>query len=631
MSAQTPSPLTIGKGHVQPPAKCVYDKRRMGIYEDKGNIGSFDVSNLTLQPSSTSDLPPPQLSRTIVLAHLPKKFRVRTFVNTWARRFGTVHRIEVDAKLGKALVEYASPSEAQAAFASSRLRGEGKEHIRVYWYQGPAMKSSASTSPSGHPHDVEEGEIEEGEVVESPVAFVKPKKKKQKAKKEKESQTVRQRSPSASNATNTALSSAPVVDDVPQTVVPLPGPPLEERLSEVPAAVKGVWEEEMELDSDGDYRNEQSLSPALLATTIESSPDDMDLEEWEADMDVEESSPARELSTSLPLAVLPNDVAAESSGSALKRPRSPSLTPDVGSRSGPTVASVEDRRLYLQLEIEQQKIGAVLASSTSTAESSSGVPTTPEPATPSDWSVNARISVAPSDSEILVEGRHAVALPLRSEDNKPVPDLDKLAESFICESIQAVAAPVVPSKASSAASAIPVLSRMRINRSVPLVSPSTSSLPRRISSPVPHASAISPLFPALSSPVSSMSSAVPASEAVQLLAKKKRLEEYIAMTKNLLAKISAAKSKAEKDSLMRILKEKQRVMDLELQEGTASPSTPGARVINAMSTPTSMAKLFRWPDTPRELIIEISDDEADDMLSNTPSAVGPRNPGTPPA
>ncbi|OJT13715.1 hypothetical protein TRAPUB_9751 [Trametes pubescens] len=52
-------------------------------------------------------------------------------------------------------------------------------------------------------------------------------------------------------------------------------------------------------------------------------------------------------------------------------------------------------------------------------------------------------------------------------------------------------------------------------------------------------------------------------------------------------------------------------MDADLNGGHAPPSTPGASVAPATPTPAPKATLFRWPQTARELIIDISDDEDD--------------------
>lgn len=69
---------------------------------------------------------------------------------------------------GKALVEFQSVALAERAHGSTRLIGEGKEHIRAWWYRGPAK----------NPSDLEEGEIEEGVVEELPPQ-PQPSKKKQ--------------------------------------------------------------------------------------------------------------------------------------------------------------------------------------------------------------------------------------------------------------------------------------------------------------------------------------------------------------------------------------------------------------------------------------------------------------------
>ncbi|THH26394.1 hypothetical protein EUX98_g7795 [Antrodiella citrinella] len=91
----------------------------------------------------------PPLDRTLVLECLPKKLRTVEFVQTWASYFGSNH-VEINAK-GKALVVFGDPQVAREAWSSPRLPiDDGREHIRAYWYRVTG--------------DFEEGEIEEWEV-----------------------------------------------------------------------------------------------------------------------------------------------------------------------------------------------------------------------------------------------------------------------------------------------------------------------------------------------------------------------------------------------------------------------------------------------------------------------------------
>lgn len=129
---------------------------------DKGRQGIF--------PTEALRHPLPHPTRTLVLAPIPKKFRNAEFVRHWAKKFAKAQplRIEVDKMQGKALVEFQNVASAEMAHSSIRLVGEGKEHIRAWWYRGPAK----------NPSDLEEGEIEEG-VVEEPPPPPQPSKKKQ--------------------------------------------------------------------------------------------------------------------------------------------------------------------------------------------------------------------------------------------------------------------------------------------------------------------------------------------------------------------------------------------------------------------------------------------------------------------
>ena len=136
-------------------------KRMIGIPDDKGNFGHFDLTAPRLKPPPPAKVAPPIPAHTIVLAQIPKKFRNTQFVRPWAKRYGNALRIPLDIRAGKALVEWGNLAAAEAAFTSMRLRGDGKEHILAYRYI--SVKGSNSRPK----------EIEEDEVVET-----KPKKKK---------------------------------------------------------------------------------------------------------------------------------------------------------------------------------------------------------------------------------------------------------------------------------------------------------------------------------------------------------------------------------------------------------------------------------------------------------------------
>jgi len=85
-------------------------------------------------------------------------------------------------------------------------------------------------------------------------------------------------------------------------------------------------------------------------------------------------------------------------------------------------------------------------------------------------------------------------------------------------------------------------------------------------------------------------------EKIQLAARQKRLEQHIAESKVLMAKLSAARTKEEKEGIMSILRERTRVMDEDMK---AHSNAQGRRA--------------RWPETAQgSSVLIISDDEDDE-------------------
>ncbi|KAI0821902.1 hypothetical protein BC628DRAFT_786909 [Trametes gibbosa] len=548
-----------------------HDKRRIGKLNDKANAACFDLGSPSLLPSTSSTLPPPVAGRTVILAHLPKKFRQANFVTKWAQRFGAVTRLELDSKPGKALVEYRQAAHAEAAFTSFKLHGEGREHIRVYWYKGAGSSLSVPATRTSRT-DIEEGEIEEGELLEAANVYVTTKSKKKKGKKKAQAVEKRPHDPApivprrlthgnTIASSSSRYSARPVVPPLPP-----PRPPLEERFSDAPVVAEdNVSEEEMDMDSEDDYPEQLSASssPPLLATLLPVSPGGLDAGSWEVDMDLAMSSPTASF------AHLPPSIA--SRRTSFKRSRSPPILSAEGHRPGSLISIPEPRPHGQSLEATETPKFSNAKLPTS---DSSGLSATPEPATP-------------AMDECIVSLMND-ATPLVCEDHNTAISLDDLAVSFINESIQGVTA-LIPQ-------------------------PQPMKLPPL---PIPHPLPPKPPSPTVLTPQShvvspTMSIPTPQlSESVQLQVRKKRLEEYIAASKELLGKISVAKTKSEKNMFMRLLKERQLAMDHDLRGGPASPSTPGARVASAMPIPVSKSTPFRWPQTPREVVIDISDDEAD--------------------
>ncbi|EIW54830.1 uncharacterized protein TRAVEDRAFT_73928 [Trametes versicolor FP-101664 SS1] len=584
------------------------DKRHIGKFDDKTNAASFDLHSPTLLSPSTPALPPPTLSRTVVVAHLPKKFRHLDFVTSWAERFGVITRLELDPKPGKALVEYESAAHAEAAFASFKLRGGGKEHIRVYWYRG--SPASVSTSAARHSYaDVEEGELEEGEVLEGVITPAPPKTRSKKKKGKKKAQLLEQRLTDLApvppyKLTQVISLRSDAAYAAPPSISPT-RPSLEERFTDAPVLDSRGWEgdmeAEMEMDSEDDdlQRFSPLGSPQLLATLISTPFEDADSEDWEADMDVEASSPIREETPPLPLSPPRQTSPSALRPRFLKRPRALSPSSLEEHRPSPAASAAEDRRKGLESAIATSKARPTPWSSvTAPSAISSGTSATSEPVTPFDILENPHAPVAivvssePVVSPAMITA-HDAAAPSAAKIDKPAISLEDLAVSFITESIQSA---VAPAPLRPPESSLP---------------PKPSTLPSRpLLADPPLLQIPVPRLPVLSHPSAPSATSTPQlSGAAQLLAKKKRLEDHITASKELLGKIAVCKSKAEKATLMRLLKEKQRAMDVEMNGGHAPPSTPGASVAPATPTPAPKATPFRWPQTARELIIDISDSE----------------------
>ncbi|KAJ7825109.1 hypothetical protein B0H14DRAFT_1289893 [Mycena olivaceomarginata] len=204
--------------------------------------------------------------------------------------------------------------------------------------------------------------------------------------------------------------------------------------------------------------------------------------------------------------------------------------------------------------------------------------------------------------------------------------LDDLAVSFITETIQTlipgggVVPPPPPSVPTKPASVKPVS-----------VSASTSTTTATSSSATRTSTTATSSSTTTSSNTGSISTAPPsnnstnASLKASLAAKQRRLEAHIAESKTLMAQLAVAKGKQEKERILRVMRERSRMMEEESTAGTETTTTTtpttttaaqGAAV--AMDVETKLVAVgarppakLRWPgsmdDVPCVLII--SDDE----------------------
>lgn len=149
-----PAPAPDSLPELQPVPISSLPKKQIGMQSESDTSGKHGTYAL---PKS-SPLPDP--ARTLIMELMPKKFRTPLFVRNWAMSIGThprgsPPRIDLDLRTGKALIEFANRDLASLGWASPRLPiGDGKEHIRVWWYR----------DSNGHRAELEEGEIEEVQV-----------------------------------------------------------------------------------------------------------------------------------------------------------------------------------------------------------------------------------------------------------------------------------------------------------------------------------------------------------------------------------------------------------------------------------------------------------------------------------
>ncbi|PIL23147.1 hypothetical protein GSI_14456 [Ganoderma sinense ZZ0214-1] len=689
-------------------------KRMIGIPDDKGNFGHFDLTMSHLEPPPPAKIAPPIPAHTIVLAQIPKKFRNAQFVRPWAKRYGNALRISVDIKAGKALVEWGSLAAAEAAFTSMRLRGDGREHIRAYRYIGARGASS-------RPKEIEEGEIEEGEVTEVVETKAKKKKKnKGKMKAQPEQRFAQPVAPAPVRAPLPASALPPVPLPARPPVTAPPPLPIHESLPRSPPAppkdavvptaadiaaiiaaatalrpaLEGISqplhpippvdaeEEAMELDS-GAEEDKTPPPPASTTTSAVTSSgeaevkvevvkeesedgvvveEDMDVEDEDMDM----SSPIEGPHVPLePESSPPPRSPRPSKADSMPTPAAPASPPPVEDEAVQAEQAAKDaRRRRLEEAIARTKAQLALRenalSSRPSLVSSSGSSESPEPPTPVDSphvnGVEVDVASASGDA-IVVDCDPAEEADVVVKTESTTVTLDDLAVSFITESIQTASAS--SSSSSSPPSQPPATSSTAMLASEQLGPPRPIHRPNAIPiiAPVPTSKVAVMQPPPVRTPLTEE----------QKQAKRKKWLELVAGSSSLIDKIAAAKNKEEKSLLMRMLKSKTKAADelkREIDSGfalsaTATPSTTPSSVASSSSSslsatptpvpfsrtpsatpaptpsgtpvptptpglnvpqkrrvspPTGTAmsmSMFRWPETAREMIIIVSDDEAD--------------------
>ncbi|EJD55496.1 hypothetical protein AURDEDRAFT_109804 [Auricularia subglabra TFB-10046 SS5] len=81
-------------------------------------------------------------NKTLVVEKIPPEHLSLEGVNTWFKRFGTVTNVAIDAKGAKALVSFATPTEAHAAWKSEDAVF-GNRFVKVFWHRPMAGHGAA--------------------------------------------------------------------------------------------------------------------------------------------------------------------------------------------------------------------------------------------------------------------------------------------------------------------------------------------------------------------------------------------------------------------------------------------------------------------------------------------------------
>ncbi|KIJ61584.1 hypothetical protein HYDPIDRAFT_31189 [Hydnomerulius pinastri MD-312] len=555
----------------------------------------------------------PDPSRTLVLDSIPQRYRTVTWVTNWAVNAGQANpiQVDVDIKKGKGLIEFPDASSALKAFSSRQLRGKGKQAVRAWWYRVPVLASKRVV-----------GEIEEGEIEEE--AGVKPRMRKQKRRLKSQNAVA---GPTHSVHATGGNESAPAKDDPPY--VASMNPPtvgteqsMDDSLEKTLCQMLDIpWKSTVLVGTDpvatvdDDNMTIASSRPPSIRCVTPPQNDSEDMV-MSSPVGIPEATPRPPIMPLLHMSKLLNSSEGPheeaTNGDKLPPPTSATLhkgpdlplvpqadhtsTPPTNRpQSTPTPTSVDSgpphsipseprsfknpplaptfakrsllaRQKELEDKIAQSKVSLNMAQNKPTLSPTSSSPSTSSssrstPSTLQSHSSLDRVAMEQDLRRLVLESKKnkqtksnathplvppSVPAPVSTPTPAPVPNgssvpplvtptistLEELAVSFIAESIETASQPVLK----------PVISNTR------------------------H----------------------------ELALKQERLERYIAESKSLMAKLSRASSKVEKENILSAMRECTRMMELDSTMGVAVRST-----------------MFCWPSSHEETVLEISDDEGE--------------------
>ncbi|KIM46771.1 hypothetical protein M413DRAFT_23128 [Hebeloma cylindrosporum] len=231
----------------------------------------------------------------------------------------------------------------------------------------------------------------------------------------------------------------------------------------------------------------------------------------------------------------------------------PSPAMDLGEKQ-----AMEDRLRKLVLQSQKARSRAKVEASAPTAQTTSAVPAItaaapplppPPPPPPQQQPQQNSIQQATSSSATVSMSSHSFSL-------------EDMAVSFITQTIETIKSKPVPAPTALSA-----------------VKPTTSSSNVRLE---------------------------------ELAAKHKRLEEHISESKALMAKLSLARSKEEKDGIMKVMREKSRLFEEGSQAVSVVPSPTSTTGSDSQSTtPPQQFQITRWPNSHQNAGVLIWSDEDD--------------------
>ncbi|KAF7318821.1 Fecal droplet protein [Mycena chlorophos] len=540
----------------------------------------------------------PNPARTLVMEQLPKTHRTKDFVKSWSKSACGAHPVyfAVDPQSGKALVEFATAELARKAWGSPKfpppshpIKGKPRaDLIRVWWYRVEGVGAGAGVG------ELEEGEIEgdeqEREVSVPPAPAPEPAAVKKETKKERKSRLAKERA--------FKLQRMETVEQTPPPM-PLPAPLPQPSPLSYPAPTwptEPGWDDDVSMPPPPVYSFEPAPWPQSAETSTAWSnfpsppfalPPALQIPpvlqtlypakaEVEPDADMELETPVSvgaSLSLSTDGVELPIDDARTSA----------SMTPPLEPRAmknapkGPTF--VKRSLLARQKELEERIAKGKLELE------AKGIAIEVAPPVP------AQDAAAMEDNlrQLVLKSQKSRLRAAKQDPPAPPTTTSSASSSHSTTPVPVTPAPASPIVAVAAFS-FDALAESFITETIQNLMPGATVLP-----PPPP-------------PVV----AKPPSLKEELAAKQRRLEEHIAETKLLMAQLSAAKTKPEKDRILGIMREKTRLMEASSTTPSMSTMQPQKPVSSRSQAP--VVKL-RWPESNNDVCVLIISDDEDDYDS----------------